>query len=168
METRMLKNDLLLRAMRRERTERTPVWLMRQAGRFDPRYRAIKDKLDMPLERMFRTPDVATEISLLPRRLGVDAIIFYQDILTPLAPMGADFIFRPGPVLQSPLRSAADIDALVSYDPATELGFVSQTLRQVRDELDGALPVLGFAAAWSYCASWKPTFTEVASIKAAA
>ncbi|MCH7870413.1 MAG: uroporphyrinogen decarboxylase [Planctomycetes bacterium] len=147
MKDQALKNDLLLRAMRRERTERTPVWLMRQAGRFDPQYRAIKDKLDMPLERMFRTPDVATEISLLPRRLGVDAIIFYQDILTPLAPMGADFVFRPGPILQSPVRCTADIDALRSYDPATELGFVSETLRQVRDELDGSLPLLGFAGA---------------------
>lgn len=143
----MLANHLLMRAMRREATERTPVWLMRQAGRFDPQYRAIRRRLDLPLEQMFRTPDVATEISLLPRRLGVDAIIFYQDILTPLAPMGADFVFRPGPVLASPVRSTGEIEALRSFDVASELSFVPQTLRQVRAELDGALPLLGFAGA---------------------
>ena len=100
----MPKNDLLLRAARRERTERTPVWMMRQAGRFDPEYRAVRDRVNLPLEQMFRTPDLAAEISLLPKRLGVDAIIFYQDILTPLAPMGAEFVFRPGPVLSQPPR----------------------------------------------------------------
>lgn len=143
----MLKNDLLLRAARRERTERTPVWMMRQAGRFDPAYRAIRERAKLPLERMFRTPELAAEISLLPKRIGVDAIIFYQDILTPLAPMGAEFVFRPGPVLEAPPRTAAELDALRLYDPALELGFVAETLRQVRRALDGDLPLLGFAGA---------------------
>ncbi len=142
-----LKNDLLLRAARRERTERTPVWLMRQAGRFDPQYRAIRERVGLSLEVMFRMPELAAEISLLPRRLGVDAIILYQDILTPLAPMGAEFLFRPGPVLESPPRDRAAIDALRDYDPASELGFVSQALAIVRSELDGTLPLLGFAGA---------------------
>ena len=143
----ILKNDLLLRAARRERTERTPVWMMRQAGRFDPQYRAIREWANLPLEQMFRTPELAAEISLLPRRLGVDAIIFYQDILTPLGPMGAEFVFRPGPVLETPLRTAADLAALQPYDVAAELPFVAQTLSLVRNALAGDLPLLGFAGA---------------------
>ncbi|MBU0617855.1 MAG: uroporphyrinogen decarboxylase [Planctomycetes bacterium] len=143
----MPKNDLLLRAARRERTERTPVWMMRQAGRFDPEYRGVRDRANLPLEQMFRTPDLAAEISLLPRRLGVDAVIFYQDILTPLAPMGAEFVFRPGPVLAEPPRDARAIESLRAYDPSEELGFVADTLRLVHGALDGELPLLGFAGA---------------------
>jgi uroporphyrinogen decarboxylase len=143
----MTKNDLLLRAARRERTERTPVWLMRQAGRSDPQYRAIRDRANLPLEELFRNAELATEISLLPKRLGVDAIIFYQDILTPLAPMGAEFVFRPGPMLEAPPRSAAEVDGLRMYDPSAKLAFVTQTLRQIDRELDGDLPLLGFAGA---------------------
>ena len=141
------KNDLLLRAAWCGRTERTPVWLMRQAGRFDPEYRALRERTNLPLEELFRTPDLATEISLLPRRLGVDAIIFFQDILTPLAPMGAEFVFRPGPVLESPPGTSRDIDALRRYDPQAELGFVTKTLQQLRRELGDELPLLGFAGA---------------------
>lgn len=143
----MLKNDLLLRAARRQRTERTPVWLMRQAGRTDPEYRALRERVDLPLEAMFRHPDLAAEISLLPKRLGVDAIIFFQDILTPLAPMGAEFVFRPGPVLTSTLRASSDIDALCRCDPAESLGFVAEILQLIRKALDGDLPLLGFAGA---------------------
>ena len=142
-----MKNDLLLRAARRERTVRTPVWLMRQAGRFDPRYGEIRRKYDLPLEELFRRPDAAAEISLLPGRLGVDAIIFFQDILTPLAPMGAGFVFRPGPVLETPLREPSDIEALRPYDVDSHLGFVTETLKLVAGALDGELPLLGFAGA---------------------
>ncbi len=141
----MLKNDLIIRAARRERTERTPVWLMRQAGRFDPQYRAIRERSDLPLEQTFRSPELATEISLLPKRLGVDAIIFFQDILTPLGPMGAEFVFRPGPVLENPPSNRSDVDALRDYDPASELDFVVRTLGMVRRELNGEMPLLGFA-----------------------
>ncbi|MBN2559645.1 MAG: uroporphyrinogen decarboxylase [Phycisphaerae bacterium] len=143
----MLKNDLLLRAARRERTERTPVWLMRQAGRFDPRYRALRERTDLRLEELFRNPELAAEISLLPRSYGVDAIIVFQDILTPLAPMGASFVFRPGPVLESPVRTASDVDRLRNYDPYTELAFVAEPLRLIREALDGDLPLIGFAGA---------------------
>ena len=145
--TSELKNDLLLRAARRERTERTPVWLMRQAGRFDPEYHRLRERARVPLEVLFQTPDAAAEISLLPKRLGVDAIIFFQDILTPLAPMGAEFVFRPGPVLSRPIRTTTDIATLRSFDPAERLAFVGETLRQIRRELDGDLPLLGFAGA---------------------
>jgi len=143
----MPENDLVLRAARKGRTERTPVWLMRQAGRFDPAYRAIRRSAPLPLEELFRTPDLAAEISLLPQRLGVDAIIFFQDILTPLAPMGAEFVFRPGPLLTSPIRTARDVDALRQFDPAEELEFVSQTLRRLKRALNDELPLLGFAGA---------------------
>lgn len=143
----MLKNDLFLRAARRERTERTPVWLMRQAGRFDPQYRALRERADLSLEATFRQPDLCAEISLLPKRFGVDAIVFFQDILTPLAPMGASFVFRPGPILPEPLRTHRDIASLAPYDVADELPFVADTLRRVRKELDGELPLLGFAGA---------------------
>lgn len=143
----MLKNDLLLRAARRERTERTPVWLMRQAGRYDPEYQAVRQRCGLALEEMFRRPDLAATISLLPRRLGVDAIIVFQDILIPLAPMGAPFVFRPGPILESPLRTSGDVRALMGRDPVGELGFVRETLQFVRNALGDELPLLGFAGA---------------------
>lgn len=143
----MPENDLLLRAARGERTERTPVWMMRQAGRFDPEYRRLRDRVDQPLEVLFRTPDVAAEISLLPKRFGVDAIIFYQDILTPLAPMGAEFVFQPGPVLTDPIRGAPDVERLRRYDPTDCLPFVAEELRLIQQALGGELPVLGFAGA---------------------
>jgi uroporphyrinogen decarboxylase len=143
----VIENDLVLRAARRERTERTPVWLMRQAGRYDPEYRRIRERVNMPLEELFRQPELAAEISLLPKRLGVDAIIFFQDILTPLAPMGAPFVFRPGPMLEKPVRTSSDIRALRRFDVGIELPFVPETLRLVRESLGGALPVLGFAGA---------------------
>ena len=83
----------------------------------------------------------------LPRRFGVDAIIFFQDILTPLAPMGSEFVFRPGPILDAPIRTANDVDRLQGFDPSESLGFVGEILRRVRRDLDGALPLLGFAGA---------------------
>jgi uroporphyrinogen decarboxylase len=140
-------NDLVLRAARGETTERTPVWMMRQAGRTDPEYRELRARSGLPLEDLFRNPECAIEISLLPRRIGVDAIIFFQDILPPLSPMGVDFVFRPGPVLENPIRTKADIDRLVLYDPSEELPFVGKTLSALRRELDGSLPLLGFAGA---------------------
>ncbi len=142
-----LKNDLLLRAARRERTERTPVWMMRQAGRFDPEYCAVRDRANLPLEIAFSTPDLAAEISLLPKRFGVDAIIYYQDILTPLTPMGTPFVFRPGPILADPIRTANDVAKLTPYDPTEKLPFIQKELNLVRNELDGDLPLLGFAGA---------------------
>jgi uroporphyrinogen decarboxylase len=140
-------NDLLLRAARGERTGRVPVWLMRQAGRTDPAYRALKAESGLPLEDLFRHPEWAARLSLLPQRIGVDAIIFFQDILTLLAPMGAPFVFAPGPVFERAVRTAGDIDALHGYDVAAELGFVPETFRLIHEALAGELPVLGFAGA---------------------
>ena len=138
-------NDLILQAARGRRTERTPIWLMRQAGRFDPAYRALKEKCGLPLEEMFQSPELAAEITFLPERLGVDALILFQDILTPTAPMGAPFIFRPGPVLNKPIRTRRDLQRLRDFEPADELPFVAESIRLVQRDLAGRLPLLGFA-----------------------
>lgn len=152
-----LKNDLLLRASKRLPVERVPVWMMRQAGRSDPLYRQIRQELNLPLERLFRTcptpvseTDVewAVKISLLPKRIGVDAIIVYKDILTPLAPMGAHFRFDPGPILNPPIRTQAQVDALQPlHQPSTQLAFTGQVIRRLRETLSGELPLIGFAGA---------------------
>ena len=152
-----LKNDLLLRAARCLPVERVPVWMMRQAGRSDPLYRQIRQELNTPLEQLFRTcpapmsdTDVesAVKISLLPKRIGVDAIIVYKDILTPLAPMGAHFRFDPGPILSPPIRTQAQIDALQPVnEPASQLAFTGKVIRKLRETLNGELPLIGFAGA---------------------
>lgn len=138
---------LMLRALRGEATERTPIWLMRQAGRSDPAYRALRDRCPLPLEELFQDVERSVEISLLPKRIGVDGIIFFQDILTPLAPMGARFVFRPGPVLEHPVRNEADVERLVLYEIISELPFVGKTLSVLRGSLGGEVPLLGFAGA---------------------
>ena len=142
-----LANDLFFRAVNGMPVTRVPVWMMRQAGRSDPEYLAYRERAGLDLHHLFRDPGHAAAISLLPKRIGVDAIILYQDILTPLAPMGADFQFRPGPVLDEPICQAAQISALRPYDPAAALGFIGSAIAQVNAALDGELPLLGFAGA---------------------
>ncbi len=140
-------NDLFVRAARGEKTERTPVWLMRQAGRTDPEYLKLKEESALPLHELFRHAELAARISLLPKRIGVDAIIFFQDILTQLSPMGAHFVFAPGPVLEEPLRTESQIKAYHTFDVAEELSFVPETFRIIRETINDELPVLGFAGA---------------------
>ena len=152
-----LKNDLLLRAAKCLPVERVPVWMMRQAGRSDPLYRQMREDLNLPLERLFRTcpapmshsdAESAVKISLLPKRIGVDAIIVYKDILTPLAPMGAHFRFLPGPVLNPPVRTQSQVDALCSLDePHVQLEYTGHVIRSLRETLNGELPLIGFAGA---------------------
>jgi len=139
------RNDLLLRALRRERTERPPVWLMRQAGRCDPEYRRLRKESGLPLEAVFRDAELAARLTILPKRLGVDALIIFQDILTPLDPMGARFVFRPGPVLDRPIRDRSDVEGLRAFDPADSLAFFGDSIRTVLREIDGEVPLLGFA-----------------------
>jgi len=141
------RNDLMERALSGETLNRPPVWLMRQAGRTDPEYNKLKEDVKLTLEEMFSNPEVAAKVSLLPKKLGVDAIIFFQDILTITTPMGAPFVFRPGPVLDSPIRSLEQIKALRTFDVGKELDFVPKTLKLVQQELNGEMPVLGFAGA---------------------
>lgn len=144
---RIYHNDLFVRAACGAKTERTPVWLMRQAGRTDPNYLALRQRAGLPLEELFRDAKLAAEISLLPRRLGIDAIIFFQDILTPLAPMGAHFVFAPGPLLERRIETVEQVEALELYDVAAHMGFVGETFERVHQLLEGELPVLGFAGA---------------------
>ncbi|MEE8396679.1 MAG: uroporphyrinogen decarboxylase family protein [bacterium] len=142
-----LKNDLLLRAIKFRPVPRVPVWLMRQAGRSDPAYLAYRETAGLTLHQLFRSPEHAIPISLLPRRIGVDAIIMFQDILTLLAPMGADFQFAPGPLLDPPIRSAEQVAALGPLNPQDRLTFVGETIGGLLQALEGDLPVVGFAGA---------------------
>ncbi len=137
---------LFLRACRRERVERTPIWIMRQAGRYLPEYRALRAKHDFLTS--CRTPELACEITLQPvRRLGVDAAILFSDILIPLPGMGIGVDFRPGPVLERSVRSEADVERLRVPDPRESTGFVLDAVRLIRRELDGRVPLIGFAGA---------------------
>ena len=136
--------DLFLRACRREAVERTPVWIMRQAGRYLPEYRAIRERHDFLAA--CRTPEVACEITLQPvRRLDVDAAILFSDILLPLPGMGVDVEFHPGPVIASPVRSRAQVDALRVPDAREALPEVLEAVRLLRRELE--VPLIGFAGA---------------------
>ncbi len=137
-----------LRACRREPVDRTPVWFMRQAGRYMPEYRAMR--AEHSLLEICRQPDLAADVTLQPvRALGVDAAILFADILLPLMPMGIhlEFAAGEGPVIHNPIRTAADVAALRPVDPRESLGYVLETVRLVRRELDGKMPLIGFAGA---------------------
>jgi uroporphyrinogen decarboxylase len=141
---------LFLRACRRQPVERTPIWMMRQAGRYLPSYRAIRAKHTF-LE-MCRTPELATEVTLQPiDQLGFDAAILFSDILITLPAMGIDVTFPDkGPVIGQPVRDRAGIDALTVPDPQQELGYVLEAVRMIRGELanrGGSVPLIGFAGA---------------------
>jgi uroporphyrinogen decarboxylase len=138
-------NDRFLRACRREPTDVTPVWFMRQAGRYMPEYRAVREK--HTLLEICQTPELALQVTLQPLRLGVDAAILFADILLPLAPMGAPFEFAQGegPVIHEPIRDAAGIARLAVIDPEESLGYVMSSLRLIRKELAGRVPLIGFA-----------------------
>lgn len=139
-------SDLFLRACRREPVERPPIWLMRQAGRYLPEYRALRQKVDFVT--MCKTPELAAQVTLQPiDRLGVDAAILFSDILVPLEPMGVSMTFNPGPVLSPAIRSGADIDRLVVPDPEATVPYVYETIRILRRELDGRVPLIGFGGA---------------------
>src|SRR5512135_1660558 len=142
----MAYNDLFLRACRRERTERTPVWMMRQAGRYLAEYRAIREKHGF-LE-MCRTPELAVEVTLQPVDLvGVDAAILFSDILVVFPGMGLDLEFKSGvgPIINNPVRSAADVDKLRISDPIEDTGYVMETIKILRRELVDKVPLIGFA-----------------------
>ena len=141
------RRALFLRACRCEPVERVPVWIMRQAGRYLPEYRAIRAKHNF-LE-VCKTPELAIEVSLQPYRvLGVDAVIVFSDILIPAGAMGLPFeLSDKGPVIESPLRTAAQIRQLSSFDPERETGFLMNAIRGLVRELGPDVPVLGFAAA---------------------
>jgi uroporphyrinogen decarboxylase len=138
--------DRFLRACRRERVDRTPVWFMRQAGRYMAEYRALRERWS--LLALCRTPELAVEVTLQPvRALGVDAAILFSDLLLPLAPLGIpfDFVAGEGPAIERPVRSSADVEALRRFDPREDLGMVLEAIRLLRRELE--VPLIGFAGA---------------------
>ncbi|MET0214438.1 MAG: uroporphyrinogen decarboxylase [Vicinamibacterales bacterium] len=137
-----------LKACRREAVDATPVWFMRQAGRYMAEYRALRERHS--LLEICRTPDLATEVTLQPvRRVEVDAAILFSDLLLPLEPMGLpfDFVKGEGPQIEHPIESPADIDALKSFEPRVALSHVLETIRLVQHELAGRVPLIGFAGA---------------------
>ena len=142
-----LKNDRFLRALRREPVDCTPVWLMRQAGRYLPEYRATRKAAGSFLA-MAKTPDLACEVTLQPlRRFPLDAAILFSDILTVPDAMGLGlyFVEGEGPKFERPLRNPADIAALAVPDMETDLRYVMDAVRTIRRELDGSVPLIGFS-----------------------
>ncbi len=143
----MPTNDRFLRACRREPVDCTPVWFMRQAGRYLPEYQQVRAAHSI-LE-VCKTPELAVEVTLQPvERFAVDAAIIFADILLPLEPMGIELSFEAGegPVIHNPVRSGADVKALRPLAPGA-LDFVGESISQARKALDGRVPVIGFAGA---------------------
>ncbi len=141
-----LKNDLYLRTLRGEKVERTPIWVMRQAGRYLPEYRATRKQAGDFLT-LCKTPELACEVTLQPiDRFGLDAAILFSDILTIPDAMGLELTLEEGvgPVFNKPIRSQADIDALGIPDMQQDLGYVMDAVSVIRNALDGRVPLIGF------------------------
>jgi uroporphyrinogen decarboxylase len=144
----MPRQDRFLRACRRQDVDCTPVWIMRQAGRYLKEYQDIR-KAHTFLD-MCKTPELAVEVTLQPiRRFELDAAIIFSDILLPLEAMGIGLEFSEGegPVLLNPLRTKEDVKKMKSIDPEKDLGYVLQALELTRNELRGIVPLIGFAGA---------------------
>ncbi|MCB9462712.1 MAG: uroporphyrinogen decarboxylase [Candidatus Eisenbacteria bacterium] len=135
-----------LAACRREPTPHTPIWIMRQAGRYLEEYRAVREKVDFLT--LTKTPELAAEVTLQPiRRFALDASILFSDIMTPVEGMGIELDFNPGPVITNPIRSQAQVDALRIPDPEENVPFVMETIRILRRELPAHVPLIGFGGA---------------------
>ncbi len=144
----MTERHLFLRACRREPVERTPIWMMRQAGRYLPSYRATRERAGSFLA-LCRNPDLACEVTLQPiDQLDFDAAILFSDILITLPPMGLEVAFpESGPKIATPLRTRAAIDALAVPDPEAELPYVMESIRVIKKALADRVPLIGFAGA---------------------
>ena len=143
-----LKNDLLLRALRREEVPRPPVWMMRQAGRYLPDYIKLREKYDF-FTRV-QTPELATEITMQPiEQIGVDAAIIFSDILVIPQAMGVEVLMEEGkgPLLPNVIKDQKDIDALNVNDVEEKLSYVTNALSFTKRELNGRVPLIGFAGA---------------------
>ncbi len=141
-----MKNDLFLRALKGETVERPPVWMMRQAGRFLPDFRALKEKYDFFTR--CQTPELATEITIMPvNQVGVDAAILFSDILVIPQAMGIPFEMKPGigPWSESPITSSNDVQKVIVPDVNESLGYVMEAIKMTKNELDDRVPLIGFA-----------------------
>src|SRR6201993_1484702 len=137
-------NSLFVRAAKAQPTERTPIWLMRQAGRYMPEYRAVRKNYS--LIEICKKPEIAAQVTIdAGEILGVDAAIIFADLLLPLEVMGLPFHFSAGegPVIEKPVRTAEDV-AQLRTDRASELGYVSEAVSLVAKHFAGKLPVIGF------------------------
>lgn len=142
-----LKNDLILRTLRGEKTERTPVWMMRQAGRYLPEYRATRAQAGSFLD-LCKNAELACEVTLQPlERYPLDAAILFSDILTIPDAMGLGLYFTEGegPKFERPVRTQADIDKLFVPDPNQELQYVMNAVSTIKQGLDGRVPLIGFS-----------------------
>ena len=142
-----LKNDRFLRALLRQPVDRTPVWMMRQAGRYLPEYRETRAQAGSFMD-LCRNTELATEVTLQPlRRFPLDAAILFSDILTIPDAMGLGLRFAAGegPVFDRPVRSAADVDKLGVPDMESDLGYVMDAVRSIRKALNGQVPLIGFS-----------------------
>jgi uroporphyrinogen decarboxylase len=156
------KNTLFMRAARRLPVERTPVWFMRQAGRVLPEYRAVRER--MTLLEICRHPDLCTEVTLQPiRRFEMDAAILFADLMHPLVGIGIDLELAEhvGPVIAEPVRSEADLARIRPLDTGADLPYVLESIRLIKRELAGKIPLIGFVGApftlASYLVEGKPS-----------
>ncbi len=139
-------NETFLKACRGEKVEYTPIWLMRQAGRYLPQYQAVRAEVDFLT--LCKTPSLAAEVTLQPVDiLGVDAAILFSDILIPVEAMGMslEFLDKSGPVLSEPIRNKSAVDKLIVPDTEDDMSFVIETIRILREKL--AVPLIGFSGA---------------------
>jgi uroporphyrinogen decarboxylase len=144
----VVESHPFLRACRRQPTEYTPIWLMRQAGRYMKEYRTLRKKYSF-LE-MCKNPEIAAQVTLQPvKKFKLDAAIIFSDILIPLEPMGVAFEFAKGrgPVFHHPVREIKDVEKLRLIQPEEEVPFLMKTIRMVRQELEGKIPLIGFCGA---------------------
>lgn len=151
-----IKNDLFLRALKGETVQRPPVWMMRQAGRYLPEFMKIKAKYDFFTR--CQTPELASEITIQPiRRFGMDAAILFSDILVVPQAMNIEFEMKPdiGPWLPDPIRSADDLDRVISPEIESSLGYVMDAIKMTKEKLNHEIPLIGFAGSpWTilcYC-----------------
>ena len=141
-----LQNDLFLRACKKVKIERTPIWIMRQAGRYLPEYRAVREKSDFLT--MCKTPELAAEVTIQPVDIiGVDAAILFSDILVIPEAMGMhlEMIESKGPKFFDPIRNENDVDKLKMIDPVKNLKYVMDAISLTKKELNGRVPLIGFA-----------------------
>ena len=138
------ETPVFLAACRRQPVPYTPIWIMRQAGRYLPEYRKVRAQVDFVT--LTRTPELAAEVTLQPlKRFALDAAILFSDIMTPLQGMGVDLTFNPGPVVREPIRTDAAIDGLRALVPERDVPFVLESIRLIRAGAPRGVPLIGFA-----------------------